>query len=217
MSLFIDEMFQSFHINSLKHDDPLWKDVKLMERTFTELVDRLRDPAKTKNEELNKLMSLTWRLVGNHIVPTAMLEKCPTMSFWAELHGDEMAAFIVCPQNWHTMLMKDLYMQAGALVYNSSKARDYWNLKLPGHNITPDESHQRAMCYESEWLRFCQLNDPEFVPNDYQGKVLGKYQGVVDMPPELVYDSRAFPDTIAEVLLAGPPFPVDVYGHRKKK
>jgi hypothetical protein len=215
--MLFDEIFQTFHINNLKHDDPIWKNGKMFERTFTELVDRLRDPNKTKNDELNKLMSLTWRLVGNHIVPVATLEKIPTMSFFAELTNNEMAAFIVCPPHWCEMLRDDLYMQVGALVYNSSKARDYWNRKIPGHVITKEESHQRAMCYESEWLRFCQLNDPSFKPNTYQGQVLAKYQGVVDMPPEMVYDSRPFPDTIGEVVLSGPPFPVDVYGHRKTK
>jgi len=202
------------HLNDFDHKDPLWLQGKLLEVTFTELVDRLRNPQTFPNPRINGLMSIFWRLVGNHIVPSSVMPSIPTMSFWCEVkNGTDMMATIICPADWPQRLQKEPHMQMGAMVYNASKAQDYWNLRIPGLNEDQKDNHFRAMAWESELYRQFLKDDPGFTPNEYQQTVLEKFPNGLDSEDAkvLVYESRPFPEGRAAMLVAGPPWPIDVY------
>lgn len=218
MSLFLQDLCGGTipHLDTIPHNDPVWQSGKLLETTFSDMVDRLRTPEHCKNPAINTLMSLCWRIVGNRICPTSLMEGCPTMSFWCEARDKGFFATIICPMNWCQMLKDDPFMQLGALVYNASKVKDYWNLKIPGLSDTSEDNHFRAMAYESEFLNYCKQNDPSFVPNPYQYKVFEKFPNGLASAGDLVYDSRPFPTSQAEIILAGPPYPVDVYNLNKE-
>jgi hypothetical protein len=150
-------------------------------------------------------MALFWELVGNRICPTA-ISFVPTLSFWAEARDGELIAFILCPQNWVQMVKADPIMQLGGLVFNASKAKDYWNQKVPGLTDTDEDSMERCWSYEAEYLNYVSALKPSFAPNDYQKKVMDKYpNGLRSARPGVHYHSRPFPGE-------GPPFPVDVHG-----
>lgn len=202
------------HIEKVSHDDPLYVSGKMIETTFTELVDRLRNPQIVKCPPINDLMTLLWRLVGNNICPASIMPVIPSLSFWGEIRGsggvETWFATIICPGKWMEMLKEDIYMQLGAMVFNASKARDYWNRKLPGYNATEKDILERSYTYETEFLNYLKREDPAFTPNKYQSQVLEKFpQGLASARPGLHYEGRPFPTRREEILLAGPPYPVD--------
>lgn len=47
--------------------------------------------------------------------------------------------------------------------------------------------------------------------NLFQKQVLENFPKGLASAGELLYESRDFPDSMAEVIAAGPPYPVDVY------
>ena len=200
MSFLLEDFGGQFaHINELPADNPLLKNGLLVSETFTRMVDMLRNPTTCRNDHINKLMSLFWDLVGNRITPTAVTT-VPTLSFWCEIKKGRMFACILVPINWCEMVKADHAMQLGALVFNASKAKDYWNLKVPGLSDAEQNLKARAYSYEAELL----LGVPNLSPNDYQTKVLEKYyDGVATKHIAGVhYESREFPGE-------GPPFPLD--------
>jgi len=219
MNLFLRELCggRMDHLDNFPRTDPIWQSGKLLESTFTELVDSLRNPDSMKNPAINELARLLWRLVGNRIVPSSVMPGIPTMSFWCEIKKGEMFATIICPLDWPQRLKDDPYMQMGAMVFNASRARDYWNHRIIDITDTKEEQYDRAMAFEAELLCYFQQHTTDFVPNEYQKQVLEKFPaGLASAPPGLVYESRPFPDGQAEMLLAGPPYPVDVYNLNKK-
>lgn len=207
------------NIENISHDDPLYKSGKWMESTFTELVDRLRNPETCKCPAINDLMTLCWRLVGNRIVPASIMPSMKTLGFWCEIKGDEWFATIICPGRWAELLKEDAYMQLGGMVFQAAKARDYWNRHLPGLNNqeTDKDMFERAASYEAEFLTFVAREDRDFSPNPYQQRVLREFpEGLASARPGLHYEGRPFPDDLREVWLNGPPYPVDVYSLGKK-
>ena len=208
-SFLLDELFQGQckNIDELSADHPLLKSGKLAGNTFTLLVDFLRSPTN-KNQSVRSLMGLFWDLVGNRITPTAITNGVPTLSFYAERMDGRFNGFVLCPENWCQMIKEDFSMHLGALVFNASKARDYWNLKLVGMCPTSDKDNKatfiRAYSYEAELL----LGLPDLKPNEYQKKVLNDFPFGLDTPgvSDFHYQSRPYPSE-------GPPFPFDVNKH----
>jgi len=66
--------------DKLPTDDPIYIKGKALGDKFSELVDLLRT---NKNPRLAMLGTFIWRLVGNHVIPVAMVEGIPTLSFTA--------------------------------------------------------------------------------------------------------------------------------------
>lgn len=210
--MILDKICDMQNLWNVPPADPRWKNGKLTEETFTAMVDRLR---RCSCPPIKDLTGLLWKIVGERIAPAAIMEGVPSMSFWCEVKKGEMFATIICPMNWCEMLKNDPHMQMGAIVFNASKAKDYWNQKVVGLDDTEESSTGRAWAYESEFLLHCQ-SDPSFSPNPYQRHVLGKFpKGVSSAPSGLLYPGRAFPDDVLDLMAAGPPFPVDVSRYDK--
>jgi hypothetical protein len=198
------------HIDSLPRHDPLFSSAKAMESVFTALVDRLRSPSVCHCPPINDLMSLFWRLVGNRICP-ASISSVTSISFWCEVKDSNYFATVMCPQNWLQMLKEDKTMQLGGMVFQASRAKDYWNRIFPGRDCPAQDSFDRACSYEAEFLNYLLAEDQDFSPNVYQQQVLEKFpKGLSSARPGLHYEGRSFPISRQEIILAGPPFPVDV-------
>ena len=143
---------------------------------FDACVDYLRE--KFPNEQINQLMTLFWRLVGNKITPSALTPAVQSVSFWAEVRGTEKIGVVLMPVNWLSKLDKDLYMQLGALVFTASQAKDYYQafIEGPALNIFDSQStRNRALAYEAEYLLTLIQIDEQFTPNEYQLQVLNTY------------------------------------------
>jgi hypothetical protein len=196
-------MSDRINIDSLDHKDPRFQNGIMISEAFTKCVDELRN---WPHQPVAELMSLFWKLVGNRICPASIQPDVSTLSFWCEIPGGadpdkrarQMIATIICPSNWCDMLRADRYMQLGALVFQASKAKDYWNLKIPGITCTEEAFQERAYSYEAEFLNTISV----FSPNSYQKQVLTKYpQGLRSVRRGLHYTSRPFPDV-------PPPYPM---------
>lgn len=192
-------------------DDPFYKSCKLMEAEFSDLVDVMRQEKWLPLPQVNGLMSLFWRLVGNRIAPAAMTG-VPTVSFWCEMQQRNFIprsiAVIMVPEKWHDMIVADAHTQMGALVFVASQAKDYWNHKfLPGPGQTPEQCKKecldRAWSHEAELLHYFQRTVPDFKPNDYQKHVMEKYPYGVFESIDMQYCGREYDGVF-------PPFPVDV-------
>lgn len=208
MRSFLEEVigkdFSEATINDLSPTDLLAVAGKKIERVFDQMVDFLRSPEKVQNKSVNELVALLWRLVGNKIVPAAVgnLTVKDSMSFWCEGKNDRTIATIIVPTTWIDKIKSDSHMQMGAMVYNASKAKDYWNLKLYRNQAEAQEGHKRAMAYESELLNFFK-KDPFWLPNEYQKQVLEFFPSGISSPAAagLIYPGRPFSFDF-------PPFPV---------
>jgi len=208
-------LFQPKNMDSLAadlgSDDPVYKKHKLMESEFSDLVDVMRQNKWLPLPSINALMTLLWRVVGNHIAPVAINPNVPTLSFWCEFRSvDPIAslAVIMIPDNWHDMLVEDAHMQMGAMVFAASQAKDYWNHKFSPPNAKK-EIHDRAWSSEAELLHYFAHTAPDFKPNDYQNKIMDKYpKGIASI--EAHYVGREYDGVFPPF----PPFPVDVNSFR---
>lgn len=82
----------------------------------------------------------------------------PSLSFWGEQRGVESIGMVLAPEDFYIRVLEDPYMQLGALVFNASKARDYYNGILADFNAL----QQRAYAYEAEYLNTAKQLDREF-------------------------------------------------------
>ena len=98
---------------------------------------------------------------------------------------------ILVPMTFPDLCKKDSTMQLGALVFNASKARDFYHNKLADFRAT----QSRAYAYEAEYLLTAQkLWAQHFDPNKYQKKVMTEYpEGLVSLPNEYRYPLVPFP------------------------
>jgi hypothetical protein len=180
------KLFDTTHVNALPAEDPL----KLIgENTgvmFTYLVDVLRKPETFPDPHINKLMTLTWRLVGNNITPAAVTA-VPSLHFYYELQGKNAVAMFACPQNWCRQCVERRVFCMGGLVWASSQCRDAWN----GRMRDREDVLMRAKAYESQFLHVMKTRE-DFKPDDYQSEVMKAFPGGVGDVSNLLYEGRPY-------------------------
>lgn len=156
---------------------------------FTRLAHVLRSSQELP-EEINKLASLMWDLVGHRITPVAIGPDVVAIHFYAEIPKQgQPVACILCPPKWLHMVEADPIMQFGALVFAGSQARDYYNERLAWDGKAV---HSRSRAYESEFLH-CVMEKYPFTPNDYQKKVMEDFpKGLASLEAKFWYESKPF-------------------------
>jgi hypothetical protein len=177
-------------VEDLPSQDSLRRRSELITVMFDAGVDTLRNKDTFPNREVNDLMILFWQLVGNKVTPAAVMTGLESMSFWGEIKGVESIAFVLVSERFPELCVEDASMQLGALVFNASKARDYYNGKLANF----EEVQKRALAYEAEYLLTLRGHWPKsFTPNEYQSQILATYpNGLASLPRELLYQSLPF-------------------------
>jgi hypothetical protein len=170
----------------MSDDDPIKIKGQEIANKFSEMVDKLRS---SSNPRLAALGKLTWRLVGNRVVPFAVSEDVKVIGLGIIVRGDIKLGVIMAPMDWLEQIESNPVNAMGGVVFVSSKARDYWNGKI----VVPSEEDEcRAIAYEAEYL----LTNPNLVPNDYQQKVLDKFPNGLASAPELVYQGKPYMDAV---------------------
>jgi len=166
-------------------DDPVKVLGTKISKKFSEMVDKLRS---SSNPRLAALGKLTWRLVGNRVVPFAVSQEIKVIGLGIIVRGDVKLGVIMAPMDWLERVENNPVNAMGGVVFVSSKARDYWNGKIV--TVHSEEDECRALAYEAEYL----LTHPNLVPNDYQQKVLNKFPNGLASAPELVYKGKPYMD-----------------------
>lgn len=171
------------------------KDAAQIQSTFTALVAALTQPQTVYSQPINDLMKLAWELVGRKIVPCAVGETpTNTMAFMVGIPPDkeEFEAMIICPPTWHKQVEENVVFCAGGLVYNASKACDFYNGKYLKNMLIDEDANKRAMAFEAEFYH----NYPnEFEPDAYQKTVMETYPRGVEDIYELLYKRKPLPET----------------------
>lgn len=186
-------------VERLHPDDPLRAVGEDCGAMFTYLVDVLRNPATFPDEKINKLMTLTWRLVGNRVIPAAVMGGIPNLHFYYEnVNGATPFGMFACPVDWARQCIRDRVFSMGGLVWASSMARDAWNgrflLGYPDLEKLRDEANNvqhRAKAYESQFLQVMAQHE-RFQMNEYQRQVVDAYPGGVGDVSRLLYEGKDF-------------------------
>jgi hypothetical protein len=191
--------------DKLPTDDPIYIKGKALGDKFSELVDLLRT---NKNPRLAMLGTLIWRLVGNHVIPVAMVEGIPTLSFTALRNPAGIMGMVICPEDWLEQIEANPLYCMGGIVFVASQCRDFWNGKIlypaqdqdqsatfgPGPQIATDPIVlKRAFAYEAEYLHSI-FPSGDLKPNDYQSKVMAAYPKGLDTSLDLIYDGKPYMD-----------------------
>lgn len=185
-------------INALHPDDPLRKVGEEVGPMFTYLVDVLREPKTFPDPHINRLMRLTWRLVGNKVIPAAVMGGIPSIHFYYEKSAGTPFGMFAVPMHWARACVLDRVMSIGGLIWASSMARDSWNGRWTlGY---PDEAkmeaevvnvHHRAKAFESQYLHVMALRET-FKPNEYQRQVMDAYPDGVGSVSRINYEGRPY-------------------------
>ena len=163
-------------------------------KIFEGAIDLLRNPMSVRHHGINKLMANLWRLIGNRVVPAAMIDQPPFgydgLFFWAEPNSGTAA--IMIPQNWLQQISQDRWMQMGGLVFTAVQANDFWHGKVVAGQSKNIEA--RSFAWEAEFLWYlAKTPGYEFVANEYQQKVMKSFpEGVASLDPALRYELRPY-------------------------
>lgn len=174
------EMFENAqHAKDLSDEDPLLEKANFLGDGFTQVVASLR--TLVDNENINRLGTLLWGLVGHKIVPVAIGPKVTTVSFLAFKYKDLSQAQIILPLDWGEMFHKDPIYQAGAVVGVGSKAIDFYN-----NQFNDEAIEKRARLWEAEFLLTVLKGDPSYSLDSYQRSVVSEF-------PEGLRSNKAVP------------------------
>lgn len=176
----------SLHVKDLPADHPIRMVGENAGAMFNHLVETLRNPETFPDQSINKLLSLTWRLVGNDVIKVAVVPLVPRLAFGGSLRSD-LRLFAI-PEDWIMQCVKDRVMAMGGVVWASSQCRDAWN----GKRIM-SEVLMRADAYESQFLHVMKQHQG-FTANEHQRKVMELYPQGVDTVKHLLYPRKAFMD-----------------------
>lgn len=168
--------------------------VETMTQLFDNLVDFLRDETSFPNNEINQLVTLMWRLIGNkHITlaldPTGFM---PSVSFAVLAEGSKRIPILFLSQNFINQTAKAPEVQVGVFAYMASQCRDYFVNKITGDNT--QEVNKRAQAYEAEALltlsELAREEDIELEFIDPQYQILEAFpNGLADLNEELRYNT----------------------------
>lgn len=162
-------------------------------RVFDSLVDFLRDPNTFPHPEINQLVTLMWRLIGNKEIPVVLDQwGIPTMSFVVIGNDIKQMPMFIIPQNFISQVAQNPVLQLGAIVNMASQARDFYVGKIK--KGSSNEVNRRAKAWEAEALitlkQMAQQENFDLVFNKYQLQILAENpQGLRSLPPELNYST----------------------------
>jgi len=127
------------------------KDLAQFVRCFDSLVDFLRNPDTFPNEEINKSVTLMWKLIGNKEVH-AVLDQwgLPSLSFAVIKEGDKQCPLLILPPDFPRQVKENPVFQLGIVAYMSSQTRDYYTGRIKGNNS--EEINAMARAFEAEAL-----------------------------------------------------------------
>jgi len=163
---------------------------------FDACVDFLRDPDSFPNQEINQLVTLLWRLIGNKQIPLVLDQwGIREMSFIVLGNSVKQTPFFILPVDFLKQVNYDPIYQLGAIVFNASQGRDYYTGKITGNNKA--EVKRRARAYESEALltldKMAKASGQTIQWNPYQLEILRENpQGIKSLPSDLVYSTPSW-------------------------
>jgi hypothetical protein len=175
------------HINELSPEDEFRRQGEEMTVEFDKIVNTYRSPS-FPNPHIRQLMHNCWRLVGGKVTPVAICaDTLPGIHFYCEVKWPAKKAAIILPRNWLDMLKADPIYQAAGVIYNASKAQDFYNDAF----LAMDE---RAACYEVEFLREIMKLFPQYKLGEYHKNILNKFPlGLGSIPKGLDYEPKKIP------------------------
>lgn len=145
------------------------------------------------NPKINKLMSLTWDVVGNKIVPLAIGPDVPSLGVATMGAGLASKSMIFAPHAWVKMIEEDPVGQMGAIVHVGSQVVDAYNRRVLGETRA---SAERAKAWEAEFLLTVSEmgRGGPWRPNPYQAEILSRYPSGVSSPAAqaFVYEIGTF-------------------------
>lgn len=176
--------------------------LRLTTMAFDTGVDFLRDANKFRNRQINDLVTLLWRLVGNKVTPIVLDQwGVPSLSFLAIENGAKgMTPLIIIPTNYLDQVRQDPINQLGGITFMASQCRDFISGVLNKHNS--DSVNKRSMGYEAETLLTVQTmakaEKVPFVWSAYQKTVLADYPlGLKSLPHGMIYPTMPYPSQIS--------------------
>ena len=134
---------------------------------------------------VNRLMRQVWHLLGSRTAFVAINDNFTTPTVAALGRWGDTSTVIILPTGWLESATDDPVMAGGALVFCGSQVVDAYN----GRPV----STQRARAYEAEYLLAVKAASSEWVPNDYQKKVLAEFPEGVKSAKELMYVGKPVP------------------------
>lgn len=190
MTLF-DQILASFgssqvNINDLPADDPTVKIGKECETMFTDGVNVLR--SVVPNDRIRALGRMTWDLVGNKQVLTAIGPDVPSLGFTVMKAKEMHQAIILMPKTWPKMVTDDPFMQLGAILFVGAQAVDFYNDRLFGD----PGARRRWHAYEAELLRTLVELLPNWQPNAYQREALARFPEGLDSKDVPLYPFKPY-------------------------
>ena len=198
--MLFDKLFDFAGVaEALDPEDPLRKVSESVGPMFTYLVDVLRNPESFPDPHINRLMRLTWRLVGNRVIPASVMGGIPSLHFYYEAEGGSNPfGLFAAPMDWANQCIHNRVFCMGGLVWASSMARDSWNGRwLLGY---PDQQklraevvniHHRAKAFESQFLHVMARHE-RFKANDYQRQVMDTYPDGIGSVSRINYVGKPF-------------------------
>jgi hypothetical protein len=170
-------------------------------KAFDGYVDLLRDSESFPNQEVNKLVTLMWRLIGGKKILSAIDPSGTIPSVAFTIIGQEAGphqGVVFIPQTFLSIVANNPEMLVGGFAFTASQCRDYFAGKLPAKNQTElDNSLYRSYAFEVEALMTLQkltaqaevkLNLP-----DFQQKLMEKYpQGLASLPQGINYPTAEY-------------------------
>ncbi|MEO6892098.1 MAG: hypothetical protein ABI324_24185 [Ktedonobacteraceae bacterium] len=160
---------------------------------FDRMVDLLRSSDTFPNPEINQLLTLAWRLIGNKEILIVGQEDLPTLHFAGTMQGRRRMAAIFLPLTFLDLLRDDPTMQLGGMTNMASHAKDYSTHKLDQH------TYERASASEADMLlTLRQLHEEESIvwqPNPYQQSLLRAFpHGLASLAPGVQYPTPSYPN-----------------------
>lgn len=174
------------HVDDLLPGDPLREHGQETGDLFTFLVETLRDPNGFPNPEINRLLNLTWWLVNQKVLQTALTPGIHTMHFGCNAACTQ--GMFAIPYDWTTQCIIDRIFCTGGLVWAASQARDFHNKRMAQQDNTVI---QRARAYEAEYYLTVR-SENWFRPSDYQRAILAAYPEGLASAKHLLYPLKDF-------------------------
>lgn len=164
--------------------------VRRIQDTFDAFVDFLRDPDSFPNTEINQVVTLMWRLIGNREIQMGLDDegRVSSVSFTVLVSRDDdkdKRPILIIPGNFLGQTVSDPVLQLGMMGFMASQVKDFYMGAI--EKGTSQDVNRRARAYEAEVLLtlsgMAQSEGMQLPLNDYQQKVLGENpQGLKSLP-----------------------------------
>lgn len=184
----IAENFDFFNENDKTLPEDTHGQLKEIVKTFDTAVDTLRDTFP--NPSINQFANLLWRIIGNKVVPLAAMDTIESVSFMCEVKNSKLFVAILVPLNWVQLFKADPFHQMGGMIFNGSKAIDWYTgilIAEANEKTYNEKALERGLAWEAEFLNSVKNIKPDYKFSDYQNHVLEKYPKGIASAKGLVY------------------------------